>query len=77
MDTSTHSMSTLFEQLGLPSDNQSIESFIAHHQMRDATQALQDLECWTPSQARFIAESLAEDSDWAEVVDELNTRLHS
>ncbi len=28
------------------------------------------------SQARFIQEALEHDSDWCEVVDELNTRLH-
>jgi len=76
MDTSTHSMSTLFEQLGLPSDRRSIENFIAHNHMRDAAQLLQQHRCWNPSQARFIAEALEQDSDWAEVVDELNTRLH-
>ncbi|WP_210396213.1 DUF2789 domain-containing protein [Motiliproteus sediminis] len=77
MDTSTHTLSTLFEQLGLPSDSHSIDEFIAHHRMKNSPEALQDHAYWSPSQARFIAEALEQDSDWTEVVDELNTRLHS
>ena len=31
MDMSQHTLSTLFEQLGLPSDTQSVDDFIARH----------------------------------------------
>jgi len=77
MDTSSHTINTLFEQLGLPSDSDAIDDFIAHHRIHKAAESLQEYDFWSPSQARFIREALEQDSDWAEVVDELNTRLHS
>lgn len=76
MDTSPHSLSTLFQQLGLPSDSQSIEAFIDSHRTQDRAAHLEKLPFWNEAQAHFIEEALEEDSDWAEVVDELNTRLH-
>ena len=36
---------------------------------------LADAPFWSPAQASFLREELAEDADWAEVVDELNLRL--
>jgi hypothetical protein len=37
---------------------------------------LQNAHIWTPAQAAFIEECLVDDSDWAEVVDQLNVQLH-
>lgn len=31
---------------------------------------------WSKSQARFLRDEILADADWAEVVDELNLRLH-
>lgn len=77
MDRSTHSMNTLFEQLGLPSDNRSIDQFIRTHILFTDAIRLDEATYWTESQARFLRECLDSDSDWSEVVDELNIRLHS
>ncbi len=77
MDRSAHTLNTLFEQLGLPSENRDIDQFIRTHTLFSKAIKLDEATFWTPSQANFIRESLDNDSDWCEVVDELNNRLHS
>lgn len=75
MDTSEHNMSALFDQLGLPSDPASVDAFIDRHQSLRDTDQLADAAFWTEAQARFLRESIAEDSDWSEVVDQLDASL--
>ncbi len=75
MDTSNHTFSTLFEQLGLPSDKQSIEDFIAKHSPLPSEIALQDAPFWSESQSHFLEEGLEDDSDWAEIIDELDALM--
>lgn len=75
MDTSEHNMSALFDQLGLPSDPASVDAFIdSHRTLRDADQ-LADAGFWSAAQARFLRESIEQDSDWSEVVDQLDASL--
>lgn len=76
MDTSTHTLQTLFQQLGLPSEPQQIDQFISQHRAETGLDRLEGANFWSPSQARFIQEALDLDSDWSEVVDELNRRMH-
>lgn len=75
MDTTKHTLTTLFEQLGLPSDQVSIEDFIAKYSPLPAEIALQDAPFWSDSQSSFLEEGLEEDSDWAEIIDELDARM--
>ncbi|OEY66457.1 DUF2789 domain-containing protein [Marinobacter sp. X15-166B] len=75
MDTSQHSLSTLFDQLGLDSDPDSIEHFIRTHSPLPQETPLSEAPFWSSSQATFLREGLADDSDWAEVIDELNALL--
>ncbi|MCG8610611.1 MAG: DUF2789 domain-containing protein [Pseudomonadales bacterium] len=75
MDTSNHTMNTLFAQLGLSSDSGSIQQFIQSHTPIPAHIGLSEADFWTPSQANFLREALSDDSDWAEIVDELNAQL--
>ncbi|MEH6625806.1 MAG: DUF2789 domain-containing protein [Motiliproteus sp.] len=77
MDTSNHNINTLFDQLGLPSADQDIETFIRAHRTETGLDPLEGARFWSPSQARFIQQALSDDSDWSEVVDELNVLLHS
>lgn len=77
MDTSTHTLSALFEQLGLASDHRAIEQFIHTHQLFSAEIPLHKASFWSASQAEFLRDAISSDSDWAEVVDELNSRLHA
>ncbi|RDE25051.1 DUF2789 domain-containing protein [Motiliproteus coralliicola] len=76
MDTSIHNMQGLFQQLGLPSEPKQIEQFIRQHRCQTGLDPLEGAPFWSPSQAHFIQEALYQDSDWTEVVDELNCRLH-
>ena len=74
MDNSHHSLSQLFDQLGLDSDENSIESFISQHRLHGAT-ALSKASFWNTAQAAFLRESYTQDADWVEVIDQLNQRL--
>ena len=74
MDTSPHSLATLFAQLGLDNDQAAMDAFIAEHRLAEHV-PLEKAPFWSPGQASFIAESLKEDADWSEVIDELNTLL--
>lgn len=76
MDTSAHTLSNLFAQLGLPSDPAGIEDFIASHRPLGNDVALYRASFWTPSQRAFLKEEIIEDADWACVIDELNEMLH-
>ena len=75
METTPHNLSTLFDQLGLPSDALAIQNFIHGHRPFDPNTPLQQASWWTPAQAEFLKQAIEEDSDWAEPVDELDARL--
>jgi hypothetical protein len=77
MDTSQHNMHNLFEQLGLPSNERDVEQFIRTHRLFSQDIRLDQATFWTPAQADFLREAFDEDSDWCEVVDDLNSRLRS
>ena len=78
MDTSPHNLATLFDQLGLPSSEAEIESFIRHHRQTLIPQLrIEQAGFWTSAQADFLHEAVAEDSDWCEVVDELDALLRT
>jgi hypothetical protein len=75
MDQAVHHFHGLFAQLGLPHDDVGISAFLAansplarHHQLADAP-------FWTPAQAAFLREALQQDSDWAELADQLSAAL--
>jgi hypothetical protein len=76
MEMPLHSISNLFAQLGLPAEPAAIDSFIAAHALPGGVR-LAEAPFWTPAQATFLREEILDDGDWAEVVDELNLRLHS
>jgi hypothetical protein len=76
MDLSTPTMHDLFDQLGLPSDEASVQAFVARHRPLAQNMLLPDAPFWTPSQAQFLREQWQRDADWAEVVDQLNASLH-
>lgn len=70
MDTSSHDLSSLLSQLGLASSPAALEAFLASHRLEKGV-ALPDAPFWNKAQAQFLQEALRDDSDWAEVVDEL------
>ena len=77
MEPGVHSINSLFRQLGLPDGDKDIESFIQSHQPLPDRVCLQDAAFWSPAQADFLREAISDDADWAEVVDELDARLHT
>lgn len=77
MDISQHSMNTLFAQLGLANSDQDIRRFIEQHRNQVGDEPIDQASFWSPNQAAFLQQALGSDSDWALLVDELNTLLHT
>lgn len=74
MDTSAHTLQTLFSQLGLPNNEASMRAFFSNNHLPQNI-PLEQAAFWSAGQAQFIRESREEDSDWAEVVDQLDAIL--
>ncbi len=77
MEQPVHALKDLFAQLGLPDDADSIESFIRTHSPLAESVKLADAPFWSSAQAGFLREELAEDADWAELVDQLSAALRA
>ena len=77
MDTSAHTINSLFSQLGLPDDSAGVDAFIQRHHPLPREMPLAEAPFWTAAQRHFIEEAFIEDSDWVEVVDELDARLRN
>lgn len=77
MDKIIHPFRELFAQLGLPSDVASIAKFIQVHSPLPGHIALPDADFWTPAQADFLRETLQEDAEWANQVDQLSEALRA
>lgn len=75
MEKPVHAQKDLFAQLGLPNSAAEIEAFIAAHAPLADNVKLPDAPFWTTGQAAFIREKLADDADWAELVDWLDAAL--
>ncbi len=75
MDTSTHTMSTLFDQLGLPSGDDDIAAFIKANSPLPKHLPLSEASFWSASQRAFLAEAIVDDAEWAEIVDQLGAAL--
>ncbi len=75
MDTWPHTLSALFDQLGLPSSELSIAQFIDQHSPLDPALSLVEAPFWNPAQRAFLIEVLADDSDWTELVEHLDAYL--
>ncbi len=77
MESVNHTMTDLFDQLGLPSQPKHIAEFVARRRPLPLEIRLYDADFWTPAQAAFIKDKLSEDGDWALVIDSLNASLRS
>jgi Protein of unknown function (DUF2789) len=75
MDTSRHTMPLLFFQLGLASGEKEIQSFVENHKPLAPNIRLAKADFWKPAQAAFLDEAIENDSDWCELVDELDCSL--
>ncbi|AEE22104.1 DUF2789 family protein [Paraglaciecola chathamensis] len=68
-------MGDLFEQLGLSGQEGDVEAFIETHKGLRQGVHIEDAEFWSKAQAEFIRNALLEDAEWAELIDQLNTRI--
>ncbi|MFT7524950.1 MAG: hypothetical protein ACI9LY_000082 [Arenicella sp.] len=75
MEEIQHGMGDLFDQLGLSSADTDIQKFIEKYRTLSAQIILSDATFWTPMQAKFLAEQINLDADWAGIVDELDSSL--
>ncbi|ABM03988.1 conserved hypothetical protein [Psychromonas ingrahamii 37] len=75
MDTQNHSLSALFDQLGLDSSETGIRSFINKNAILKGDAKLHEANFWNSAQADFLKQAKDEDADWAEIVDQLDLTL--
>lgn len=75
MESTVHSQSSLFEQMGLDSTDSVIETFIDSHRSLVGNVELHEATFWSASQASFLKQVKDEDADWAEIVDQLDALL--
>ena len=75
MEQHTHTLSSLFDQLGLDNEAASIEQFIALHKPIAGNIELHKAIFWNNSQASFLKQMKDEDADWSGIVDQLDVML--
>lgn len=75
MELHQHGMVELFQQLGLGSSEQEINTFIREHRQRRDAVLLHEASFWSDAQAAFLKQAIEEDADWAELVDQLDVML--
>jgi len=77
MDTTNHTLPALFSQLGLPSEDSEIKQFIKQHYPLEKNIELAQASWWNNAQREFVREAISTDSDWAIIVDQLDTQLRN
>lgn len=77
MELCRHDLDNLFAQLGLASDPTSQNRFIAQHAPLSPDLPLAAAPFWNSAQAAFLREEILDDADWAEAIDELDSRLRA
>ncbi len=75
MQSPDHSLESLFVQLGLDNSDNAIAAFIAAHKPLPHKILLHEAGFWNASQAEFLKQAIADDADWAIIVDRLDALL--
>lgn len=75
MEQPTHKMTDLFRQLGLPEAPEDMAAFLSTHPPLPPGTLLADAPIWSPAQSSFLREGLAQDADWAGLMDRLDISL--
>ena len=75
MESNHTKMQDLFAQLGLANDQASIDKFVSDNGGLARKTHIENAAFWSKPQAEFIKNALAEDAEWAELIDQLNTLL--
>ena len=76
MDLKFHTLNALFAQLGLTNDDEFITQFINEHHLENNVR-IDQASFWSENQAKFLKESIEEDSDWSGIVDQLDAQLRN
>ncbi len=74
MEVFNHDLESLFQQLGLPSDSDSICDFIRKHKLNEE-ENICTASFWSASQIQFLEEAKLQDADWVEHIDTLDSLL--
>lgn len=75
MEHMNHTFTELFKQLGLPNDVVSIDTFLKLRRPLASATRVEDAPFWSLSQRHFLKEQMANDADWAELIDRLSLAL--
>lgn len=75
MENGHHNLQQLFDQLGLASNIDDIDRFIESHKPVATSAKLYELPFFSHSQQSFLQQALAEDADWSEIIDTLDSLL--
>jgi hypothetical protein len=75
MENPIHSIVSLFDQLGLDSSKEGINNFIDKHGQLAENIELHQANFWNASQASFLKQTLDDDADWVEIVNQLDAML--
>jgi hypothetical protein len=75
MESTIHSLNSLFKQLGLDNSTNNITQFIEKHRPIPVETQLHKAKFWNVSQSAFLKEAKDLDADWAEIVDKLDALL--
>ena len=75
MEMPTHTIVSLFNQLGLESTDEAMDAFINRNSPLPGNIMLHEADFWNTSQASCLKDMKYEDADWAEIVDQLDTML--
>jgi len=75
MELPIHSLTTLFDQLGLDSTDRAIQIFIDDHRPLPGSIELHETGFWNASQASFLKQAKDDDANWALIVDQLDVLL--
>ena len=71
----THTIVSLFNQLGLESTDEAMDAFINRNSPLPGNIMLHEADFWNTSQASCLKDMKDEDADWAEIVDQLDAML--
>lgn len=77
MEINDPTLTELFDQLGLASTQAAIKEFIKKNGPLPRGVVLHQARFWNASQTAFLKEAIEDDSDWSDVVDQLNIMLRS
>lgn len=75
MDSAYRAMVSLFQRLGLPTEPEEIDEFIAHHRGLLDDVSLEAAPFWNEHQAAIIRDARQNGSGWRDAVNQLDIRL--